>query len=419
MTAITQTRTAAGPVPAAAVFPLRLRGLRTIVGALLAGAMATGFPTAAAAGDLVIGVAGPMSGPLASAGKQYRAAAELAAKEMNASGGLNGDRLVIVPADDEATPKGGRAAAKVLAAKKVSVVIGHYNSTPAMAAAETYTQNEVLLIAPQAIIGKLTDAGAWNVFRLAPRDDTQAAAAAAWLARRAANRGGAGSKRIAIVHDTSAFGRSLAELAGKALAKSNIAPALSGEIPPGTRQTQLIVNQLADRIATARTGAVYWTGGSAVAGRFLTALRKRKSQALFVGTEVLAAREFINGMDPDAIAGAHMTLPGNRTGEAAKKALLEKLDIDPGKEDASPAVAAWAAMQVLLQAAKATGANDPRRIARAMHSGTAFRTIIGPISFDARGERREQLYRMYRWQKAEDGKLTFVQATDAASRGGQ
>jgi len=419
MTATTQRNAAAGSLPAADVFLLQPGAPAKMRALLLACAVAAGLVAPATAGDFVVGVAGPMSGPLASAGRQYRAAAELAAKDINASGGLNGDRIVIVTADDEATPKGGLAAAKTLIARKVSAVIGHYNSTPAMAAAETYTQNGVLLIAPQAIIGKLTDAGAWNVFRLAPRADTQATAAANFLARRTARSKDAASKRIALVHDTSSFGRTLAAMAGNILTRESLSPALTGEIPPGTRQTRLIVNQLADRIVTARIGAVYWTGGAAAAGQFLSALRRRNSQALFIGTEVLAGQEFINGIAPEIVSGACMTLPGNRANEAAEKKLLDRLNLPASNEDSGPAIAAWAAMQVLSQAAKAAGVNEPRRIAGALRSPTAFPTIIGPVSFDARGDRREQLYRIYRWQKAEDGKLIFVPAPDPSGPGRQ
>ena len=60
----------------------------------------------AAAQDLVIGVAAPMTGNLAQVGKQFAEGAQLAADEVNAKGGIKGKKVVIRVEDDHQRASG-------------------------------------------------------------------------------------------------------------------------------------------------------------------------------------------------------------------------------------------------------------------------------------------------------------------------
>ncbi len=61
---------------------------------LAAGALA--FSHAAKAEDITIAVAGPMTGQYASFGEQLKRGSEMAVKDINAKGGVNGSKLVLV-----------------------------------------------------------------------------------------------------------------------------------------------------------------------------------------------------------------------------------------------------------------------------------------------------------------------------------
>jgi len=401
MIAICKTIRTAGLRPA---FYL-LRGRHHISQTCIVAAAAMMFVSAAHGGEMVIGVAGPMTGPLAAAGKQYAAAVAYSAAQINKSGGLNGQRLRVVTADDRATPKQALAAARKLVEAKSAIVIGHYNSTPTIAANEIYRKHDVLLVAPQAIISRLTDLEAWNVVRLAPRADAQAKVAVDFLATRKPS---AGAKpKIAIVHDNSPFPRLLAEKAESVLKARGIGIALEGEIPPGSRHTRSIIRRLSDRIATSRVDAIYWTGSSADAAQFLIALHQRKHAAGFVGTDVLASPVFARSNNPKALAGAYMTLRSASPANGNIDAMLELSGVKARGEQAAPALAARAAMQLVVAAARQTGSNEPRRLARHLRSGKRFQTVLGAMSFNAAGDRQEKLFQIYRWILAEDGKLIY------------
>src|ERR1700722_13486911 len=55
--------------------------------------------------DIRIAVVGSMTGPLAESGDENKRGAELAAKDINAAGGVNGRRIVLSIEDDACDPK--------------------------------------------------------------------------------------------------------------------------------------------------------------------------------------------------------------------------------------------------------------------------------------------------------------------------
>ena len=85
------------------------------------------FATAASA-QIKIGVAGPITGPNAAFGAQLKNGAEQAVEDINAAGGVNGQKLVLVHGDDVSDPKQGVSVANKFAAEGVKLVVGHFNS---------------------------------------------------------------------------------------------------------------------------------------------------------------------------------------------------------------------------------------------------------------------------------------------------
>ena len=65
----------------------------------------------------------------------------------------------------------------------------------------------------------------------------------------------------------------------------------------------------------------------------------------------------------------------------------------------------YAAVQVMKQAAEAAKSNDPQAMAKVMHSGMTFKTVVGDISYDKKGDVTRADYVVYRDQGS-DGKIT-------------
>ena len=97
--------------------------------------------------DVVIGVAGPHTGPNASFGEQYWRGAEQAAADINAAGGINGEKIKLVKADDACEPKQAVAVANRLVDQdKAVAVVGHFCSSSTIPASEVYDEAGVIVI---------------------------------------------------------------------------------------------------------------------------------------------------------------------------------------------------------------------------------------------------------------------------------
>src|ERR1700736_4764135 len=97
------------------------------------------FGGAAQAADLMIGVAGPLTGPNAAFGEQLQKGAQQAADDINAAGGVNGQKIVLEFGDDASDPKQGVSVANKFVGDGVKYVDGHFNSGVSIPASEVYS----------------------------------------------------------------------------------------------------------------------------------------------------------------------------------------------------------------------------------------------------------------------------------------
>ena len=66
-------------------------------------------------------------------------------------------------------------------------------------------------------------------------------------------------------------------------------------------------------------------------------------------------------------------------------------------------------MQIIKQAAEAANSLDPKKVADKMHSGMTFKTVLGDLSYDKKGDITKLDYVMYVWKKDASGKITYVE----------
>jgi branched-chain amino acid transport system substrate-binding protein len=59
-----------------------------------------------------------------------------------------------------------------------------------------------------------------------------------------------------------------------------------------------------------------------------------------------------------------------------------------------------------MEKAKST---DPATVAKALHENGPFKTVVGDLSFDAKGDVTRADYVVYQWRKGADGKITYEQ----------
>ena len=141
------------------------------------------FGSFSAKADVVVASAGPMSGQYASFGAQLKAGAEMWVKDVNAKGGINGEKVKLVIGDDACDPKQAVAVANKFAGQGVTYVAGHFCSGSSIPASKVYTEEGIIQVSPASTNPAFTDKGGPNVFRVCGRDDQQGEVAGAFLAK--------------------------------------------------------------------------------------------------------------------------------------------------------------------------------------------------------------------------------------------
>ena len=213
--------------------------------------LAAGLAFAGAAhADIKLGVAGPITGANAAFGAQLQRGVEQAVEDINAKGGVMGQKITVEVGDDASDPKQGVSVANRFVGDGVKWVVGHFNSGVSIPASDVYAENGILQITPASTNPKFTEGGKWNVFRTCGRDDQQGDVAAKYIA---ANFKG---KKIAILHDKTTYGKGLADATMGALAKDGIKPALYEGVNTGEKDYSAVVS----KIKASGADLVYWGG---------------------------------------------------------------------------------------------------------------------------------------------------------------
>ncbi|RUM07561.1 branched-chain amino acid ABC transporter substrate-binding protein [Rhizobium chutanense] len=346
--------------------------------------------------DVLIAVAGPLTGPNAAFGAQLQKGAEQAAADINAAGGINGEQIKIELGDDVSDPKQGISVANKFVADGVKFVIGHFNSGVSIPASEVYAENGILEITPAATNPKFTERGLWNTFRTCGRDDQQGAIAGKYLADHFKD------AKIAVVHDKTPYGQGLADETKKAMNAAGLTEVMYEGINVGDKDFSALIAKMKE----AGVSIIYWGGLHTEAGLIIRQAADQGLKATLVSGDGIVSNELAS-IAGDAVAGTLNTFGPDPTLNPANKDLVAKFKA-AGFNPEAYTLYSYAAMQAIAGAAKAAGSVDPEAVATAMKEKGPFPTVLGDISFDEKGDPKIPGYIMYEWKKGADGKYTYV-----------
>ncbi|MDP2803708.1 MAG: branched-chain amino acid ABC transporter substrate-binding protein [Phreatobacter sp.] len=347
-----------------------------------------------------LGVAGPITGPNASFGAQLRQGVEQAVEDINAAGGILGQRIQLSVGDDVSDPRQGVSVANKFVGDGIKFVVGHFNSGVSIPASEVYAENGIVAITPASTNPRLTERGLWNVFRTCGRDDQQGAVAAAFLVRNFAG------KRVAIVHDKTTYGKGLADETQKAMNAAGLKEVIYEGVNTGEKDFSALISKL----KAANVDVVYWGGLHTEGGLIVRQMRDQGVSAPLMSGDGIADNEFAAIAGPGAV-GTLMTFPPDPRNRAEARAVVEKFRTARRFEPQAYTLYSYAAVQILQQAAVATNSLDPKKIAEFMRTGHVFKTVIGDISYDKKGDITRADYVMYTWRAGPDGKVSYFESS--------
>jgi branched-chain amino acid transport system substrate-binding protein len=334
--------------------------------------------------DIEIAMAAPLTGSAASAGEQMRDGSLQAVEDLNAAGGVLGQKLRLTLHDDVCDPKQAVAVANQLASSPPAVVIGHWCSGSSIPASDVYAEEGILMISPGSTNPKLTEAGHWNVFRVCGRDDQQGEVGGRSLAKLFPG------KRIAIVDDRQTYSQGLADETRKALNQAGIREVLDDTITPGEKDYASLIAKLKQ----AGVEVLYYAGYPVEAGSIVRQMREHGLSTVMISGDAIVSRDFWAITGP-AGEGTLMTFSPDPSNDPKNAAIIARLK-SAGRLTEGYSLFAYAAIQAWAEAAQKTGGTDARKIAATLHAG-AFDTVRGQIRFDAKGDVLGANYVVYRW----------------------
>ncbi|PZW45138.1 amino acid/amide ABC transporter substrate-binding protein (HAAT family) [Humitalea rosea] len=359
---------------------------RPLIAATALAALGMARHAAAQSGTIRIASAGPMTGSNAAFGGQMKAGAEQAVADINAAGGVLGQQLALEIGDDACDPRQAVSVANQLAGRGVKFVAGHFCSGSSIPARDVYAEEGVLQISPASTNPAFTEQGKWNTFRVCGRDDQQGQVAGAYIARHFAG------KKIAILHDNSAYGRGLAEETKKALNAAGMTETLFSAYTAGERDYSALVS----RMKQAGIEVVYVGGYHTESGLIVRQAKEQSLDITLIGGDALVTNEFWQ-IAGTAGEGTLMTFASDPRKRATAAEVIQRFrakNIDPE----GYVLYSYAAVQVFAAAATKVGAVDPRRIATALKADGPWQTVLGPISFTAKGDVTVPDYVFYIWR---------------------
>ena len=338
-------------------------------------------------GEVIVYVAGPLSGFQANTGQTVAGGVRLMAEQLNRAGGLLGYKVKVVALDDEADSDVAVSVAKQIEeavgrGEKVVGVIGHPNSGQTAAAMDVYKDLDLVVITPTASEVALTQQGYRNFFRVNAANDLQAQTGAEYLVTKLS------AKKVAVLYNDDAYGIDLGKLVAEDLR------GLGAEVPVSL-QVKVEQNRFPDEVAKVKQAgvdAIYYAGYEVECPYLRADLRDAGLDKLtFMASDGCFLAATIDNAD-GAAEGIYVTgfAPSPKT-SVDQQWVLAYQAVEFRNPD-TYSVNGYSAMQVLAEGVKKAGSLAGSKVEDAIR-GLDIKTPLGQVQFQDSGDlRNAQIY---------------------------
>jgi branched-chain amino acid transport system substrate-binding protein len=350
-----------------------------------------------------VGFIGPLTGGVSVNGLGGRNSADLAVKLRNADAKAKYEYELVV-LDDECKPNVAvQVATKMAADKEVIAAATHYCSSTAIATVDVYHKFGFPVIVWGAVLPDITYRNKYaEIHRVNGTMINQNDANAELIS-------GLGYKTVAVIHDTTDYGKGHNEYFSKALAKIGKAK-IVGTF--GVTAEQQDFTAELTKIKALNPEVIYFGGLTPIGVRIRSQMDKLGIKAMFDGTSGIVSDAYIQGLGPLAEGslafreGAPVEkLPGGKF--FMEKYAGQKYDNPP--EAYGPF--AYAAMDMILDTIEKVGP-DRKKVIAALGDVKDRDSIVGKITFDDHGQNTVPAITKY---VVQDGKFVEWAASEYAS----
>lgn len=266
-------------------------GAMALLGVLLSMAAKITFVPKDSASSYRIALAAPLTGPSAEIGTSMRQGAQFLVESINKAGGIDGHTVVLEVHDDKDDPAEAARVAQTIAAQPGTLaVIGHWTADAAEAAAFTYRQAGIPLLAPSGGWPELTAKGGW-VF--SPLYDAKAESR--FLANYARNV--MGHKLMSMVVEDTPYGHAMADQFVETFQRFGAPPQFRFTFTPGD---QAGIKRLVEEYKAKRdeAGALFIAATEANAPPVIKAFKDASLRPVWFGLGRLGTNAFTRAFGP-------------------------------------------------------------------------------------------------------------------------
>ncbi|MFQ5587256.1 MAG: branched-chain amino acid ABC transporter substrate-binding protein [Nitrospiria bacterium] len=327
--------------------------------------------------DILIGVAGPMTGDQSKIGGDLERGARIAVDEWNARGGIMGRKVRLEVGDDQHDPKQAVSVANKMVNLGIVGMVGHFNSSASIPASSVYHDAGTPMITPASTNPRLTEQGFENVFRVVGRDDQQGKVAARFVITQLK------AKRIAILHDKTTYGQGLADEFRKsliAIGGQDVEVVSFDGLTQGDKDFRGILTRLKEKNLD-----LYFFGGIFPEGGLLAKQGKEVglNVPMMSGDGVIDPK-FIE-IAGAAAEGTYLTFTPDTEKLPQAADFLKKYKAKHGNDLAPYAIYAYDAANILLKAVSDAKSTDKKRLVEVIRT-MKYNGALGHIEFDDKGD---------------------------------
>lgn len=327
-----------------------------------------------------IGVAQPLSGPLASWGQDMLNGVQMAAADINKEGlRVKGKpvTLEIISMDDKSNADEGKKAAQTLIDAGVIAVIGNLNSGVSIPAAPLYNQARI----PQLAIStnpKFTQLGFDTTFRIVANDNLQAKAIASFAIDQIKG------QVFTLLDDGTPYGKDLAALLVATLRKANKTIGL--QLSLDDKKTDF--NDVAPKIKEAKSDCLITVLNDFQIGPLIDALSAIEyTDVTILGADGLKTPETLKNVGRVKRIYASTSILDAQEFSAGRP-WLERYRALYKKEPVYGGHYAYDALFVLAAAMRRAGSTEREPLIETLHKIDGFAPITGSMKWTAEGEQR-------------------------------
>ena len=320
-----------------------------------------------------IGGLAPLTGSLAIYGVTTTNGAELAVKEINANGGINGKQIDYIVLDTKGDATESVMAYNKLVDDKVAAVIGDITSKPTVAVAEIAAQDNMPMTTPTGTQVDITEAGP-NVFRVCFTNPYQGTV----LATLAKERFGAQTAGI-LVNNSSDYSDGIAKAFTEQAEKLGINITVKEGYADGDRDFRAQLTKIATVNPDVLLIPEYYEQASLIAAQ----AREMGVKSIFVGSDGWdGISKTLDETAYKVIENSYFTNHFSMQDESPKIQNFIKAYKDTYKEDPSAFSAlGYDAIYMMKEAIEKAGSTEKQAIVDAL-KGIEYDGITGYLTFD-------------------------------------